>query len=128
VHRRCINTQPTAEALESIHSLWQSGEEVRGWARYWAGLYRWVSARLQANPALRQATLVVRYEDLCDRAEETLGGVIDHCALSDPKGEIINCWSASLSRPVYYQPNFTPAQERAIAEETDPIAAEFGYK
>ena len=126
-HRHCINADGRREIIESIEALWRQGDHVRGWARYWATLYRWVAARLRSNESLNRATLIVRYEELCDRPAESLAQVFKHCDLPDPSGEIIPQWSPRLSRPTYYAPKFTAPEEQAIAEETDGVAAELGY-
>jgi hypothetical protein len=126
-HRRCINVDGRSDVIESIEALWREGQEVRGWARYWATLYRWVNARLRSNPSLARATMIMRYEDLCDSASVSIARLLEHCALADESGEFDRKWASSLSRPSYYQPTFTPQEERAIAEETGEVAAELGY-
>ncbi len=125
-HRVCINPADS-RAIDSIESLWREGQEVRGWARYWAALYRWVSARLKANDALRNATRIVRYETLCDNPQTSLADLLAHADLSDESGALAQRWIPSLSRPTYYKPEFTPEEEAAIEEETSTIAAELGY-
>ena len=127
VHRHCINPDGRAEIVESIEDLWRSGHDVRGWARYWANLYRWVNALLESNQALRRATLIVRYEDLCDHSERTLQRLLQHCCLPDPSDELPKRWALTLRRPTYYQPEFSHAEESAIAKETDGVAAALGY-
>lgn len=125
--RRPINPDGRADVVESIEALWRRGEDARAWARYWAALHRWALSRLAADEALRRTALVVRYEDLCDRPAETVRRVLDHCDLPDAGGELARRWAPSLSRPAYYEPSFTPAEERAIDEETGEVAAELGY-
>jgi hypothetical protein len=113
--------------IESIEALWRAGDEVRGWARYWATLYRWVNARLRCNEAFARAALIIRYEDLCDSAASSIAKLLEHCVLTDESGELSRKWAPSLSRPSYYQPTFTPEEESAITEETAAVAAELGY-
>jgi hypothetical protein len=127
-HRQCINPDGRRDFSESIEQLWNAGQTVRGWARYWAGLYRWVAARLRSNDALRRATLVLRYEDLCDQPDESIRRLLEHCALSDESGVLTQQWAHSLSRPSYYQPTFTSQEQQAIIEETAAVAAELGYE
>ena len=78
--RRVINVGD-AQAAQEIATLWRDGHEVRGWARYWAMLYGFVRGSAGAGPAVRQASLIVRYEDLCDRAEATLSATFAHVGL-----------------------------------------------
>lgn len=126
-HRIWINPDGRNEVIESIDSLFKTGEEVRGWARYWANLYRWVAEQLKTNDALRAATLVVRYEEMCDQPERVLRGLLGHVELADDSDERVNRWAPSLSRPTYYKPTFTEAEERAIEEETSDVVAALGY-
>ena len=82
--RRAINVGDTAKA-QGIEALWREGQEVRGWARYWAMLYGFVLDQRDADPALERAVMMVRYEDLCDRAEATLEAAFAHVELAiDP--------------------------------------------
>jgi hypothetical protein len=118
LHRRCINPRGEAAAVREIESLWKTGESARGWARYWAMLHTWLADRLDASAALRNASLVLTYEDLCARPAEKLTQMLRHCDLPDPDGAIVSRWAPTLSPPTYYKPNFTPEEERAIEEET----------
>src|SRR3546814_12365200 len=70
---RPINTGDH-EAMARIRGLWAAGAEVEGWARYWSMIYRHVADVMDADPGVRRATMVVRFEDMCiapgDRSEE----------------------------------------------------------
>ena len=50
--RRAINVGDTACA-QAIEALWRDGQEVRGWARYWAMLYGFVLDQRAADPGAR---------------------------------------------------------------------------
>jgi hypothetical protein len=128
VHRRCINPDGRVDVVESTEHLWRSGHDVRGWARYWASLYRWVAERLQSNETLARATMIVRYEDLCDRPAEMLRQLFNHLELPDESDELTKRWAPSLSRPGYYSPSFTADEERGIIDETEAVVAELGYR
>src|SRR5690606_31841602 len=58
--RRPIHTGD-ARAVAEIARLWDGGEEVLGWARYWALVHDHIADRLAGDAALRDASLVVRY-------------------------------------------------------------------
>ena len=123
--RRAINVGDTA-AAQGIEALWRDGQEVRGWARYWAILYGFVLDQRAANPGLGRAVMLVRYEDLCDRAEETLEAAFAHAELPlDPPERA--AMAARLSQPTYYDPGFTADEEAMIAAETDSVRARLGY-
>ena len=115
--RRAINVGDTAKAAAGSR---RSGATARRCA---AGRATgrcsmascWLSGR--ADPALGQAVLIVRYEDLCDGAEATLEAAFAHVGLPlDPAAA--RAMAARLSQPTYYDPGFTRADEDVIAEET----------
>jgi hypothetical protein len=123
--RRPIN--PGADhAIQSILELWRHGQEVRGLARYWALLYGFVGERLEADPALRTATLVVRYEDLVGEPRATIEQLFAHARLEPPPG-VIDRYAGELRMPRYYEPSFTKDDLLAIEEETGAVARRFGY-
>jgi hypothetical protein len=111
----------TAEVLQ----LWEQGEEVRGWARYWKQLYEWLADRLAENERLREAALIVRFEDLCSYPIDVLKELLRHTELYDE--QLIATYSQRLHAPIYYRQEFSPAEEAIIAEETAEVAERFGY-
>lgn len=114
----CVETARVAR-------LWERGDEVEGWARYWSLVYRHVLDRIDANPALRAATLVVRFEDLCADPAAVMGSVLDHCLLSD-KG-IVERARETVRAPDYYAPGFTAGERALIGDVTGDVAARLGY-
>ncbi len=123
--RRAINTGD-AESAKSIDALWSSGQEVRGWARLWANVYGSLHRQLTSDTVLRQATLVVRYEDLCRAPGEMLARVFAHAELPLTPEQQASL-ACEISEPAYYSPRFTEDEERALREETAETAAQFGY-
>jgi uncharacterized membrane protein YcgQ (UPF0703/DUF1980 family) len=105
-----INTGD-CERARSIESLWQSGEEVRGWPRRWASLYGFVLAEQAQDEVLSRQILSVRYEDLCNTPDETLAQIFAHVGL-----ELSSAMRASLadvlSQPNYYRPSFTARRRK----------------
>jgi hypothetical protein len=112
----CGNT----EMVREIEELWQNGEEVRGWARYWAMVYGHVAETLEANPALREATMILRYEDLCDKPEETMRRMMEHCGLEVDESVICK-FADRLLLPDYYQPAHCASDVASIVEVTDHV-------
>ena len=110
--------------IESILNLWQHGEEVRGWARYWAHLYGFLAERLEANAELRSASIVVHYGRLCDRSPEVLEQLFTHCELPHAE-KVIRKYADALQRPDYYRTHFSDADLSAIEEETQAVWARF---
>lgn len=114
------------ELAARIDSLWRAGEEVAGWAHYWAGLYRHLADTLAADAALREACLIVRYEALCERPAETLTSVYAHCQL-EVDAQMLAQGAAQLHFPGYYRPAFSGRERALIEEVTGPVAALFDY-
>jgi Sulfotransferase family len=122
---RPINTGDTAR-VERIEELWKHGEEVRGWAAYWSMIYDFVADRLDANPALRDASLVLRFEDLCNTPELALRRLCAHCDLDDADS-IVARYAQRLQAPTYYQPKYSGAELDSIEQETARTRVRFGY-
>ena len=123
--RRPINTGNHSCAKE-ILGLWNSGDFVRGWARYWRALYSYVADRLDDNRNLAAASLPARYEDLCQSSAETMYRIITHCGL-EPDSSVIDEFTERLTLPDYYRPSFSEEDLGVIEEETRATAARFGY-
>ena len=123
--RRAINVGDT-DAAHEIERLWREGEEVRGWARYWAMLYGFVLDQREADPGLGGAVMLVRYEDLCDHAEATLEAAFAHAGLPLEPGQR-SAMAARLSQPTYYDPGFTAEDEAVLASETEAVRRRLGY-
>jgi hypothetical protein len=120
--RRPINPADNA-GVASVEDCWRRGDEARGWARYWALIYRHIADQLGADAALAQRCLVVRYEELCDRAAETMAAVCAHIGVPAERTEL----AAGLHQPDYYTVQFAAEERAAIAEETSAVAGRFGY-
>lgn len=121
--RRPINFGDKGEALEIVE-LWNKGEEVRGWARYWSSAYRFIGRLLRENHALGRASLIVRYEELCQDPEKSLNCIFDHCQLEIDQG-ILNDLAGRLHYPTYYKPSFSETDIGIIIEETQAVAESF---
>lgn len=121
--RRPINLGDD-EAIAGIEDCWQRGEEARGWARYWAAVYRHVADRLDADAALASRCLLVRYEELCDRSEVTMTAVCGHIGLPAAQA---TCLADGLRQPDYYTPQFSDEERAAIAKEASAVAERLGY-
>lgn len=123
--RRPINTND-GETTAAVIELWQRGEEIRGWARYWSQIYRHVLDELAANEALRESAMVVRFEDLCRDPATKLSAVLEHCRFAPPERLL-----ADLNGRVRAVPSggsmFSEQDLAVIREETEEVAKRFGY-
>jgi hypothetical protein len=123
--RRPINLGDNAAAAD-IAALWRAGEEVRGWARYWSQVHRYVLDLRDRAQDLQSAMRIVRYEDLCAAPRAALEGVLAHCGLAGD-GNLLSWAAERFHPPGYYRPGFTAAELATIAEETAEVALRFGY-
>ena len=123
--RSPINTGDPA-LTQSILTLWNNGEEVRGWARYWNQIYTFLGNEVGTKPKLKEASHLIRFEDLCDRPAEIITAMLDHCGYpQDPV--FIKSVAATIHAPTYYKSKFTQVEEAIILEETAEARAIIGY-
>jgi hypothetical protein len=123
--RRPINLGDTGR-VRAVESAWQSGEEVRGWALYWALVRDYLADLLATNERVRRATLVVRYEAMCDTPVEVVQAVLSHCALPGAE-QFAQQFAPRVRRPDYYQSPVAAADVAVIHRETVQAAKRWGY-
>jgi Sulfotransferase family len=123
--RRPINAGDPAR-LARITDAWRRGDEVEGWSLYWAQIYGFLADRLVANPALREAALLVRFEEMCREPRETLQRALAHCRLDAPPAWLEDK-AAVIRFPSYYRPRFTADELAIIERHTAETALRFGY-
>jgi hypothetical protein len=124
--RRPINAGDP-ERLSRVTGAWRRGDELEGWSLYWAQVYGYLADRLDANPTLRDAALVVRFEDLCGAPQETLRRALTHCRL-DATPSWLEDKAAVIRFPSYYRPRFTADELATIERHTVDTARRFGYR
>lgn len=123
--RRVINTGNHEEAAR-IDALWTSGRDAEGYARLWSSVYGFLLDRIETDPALARATLVVRYEEVCQDPRAMLAELAAHAELSFPQ-EAITAMASEISSPTYYDPGFSPPEEATILDLTGATASRLGY-
>lgn len=121
--RRVINTGDPR--VELVVSLWDEGREVEGWAHYWAMIYDHVADVLESDAAIREAAMVLRYEDLCENPSTVFSRILVHCDLAPE--ELPKLAAQRIKHPSYYRPSFTQEEEAMIRRITAPSAQRFGY-
>lgn len=113
------------DRVRQIVDAWNSGEEVRGLAMYWNMVYSHVAQMLDADAAVRSASRVVRFEDICDAPRETFARVFEHCRLADSDA-LCERFAARVRKPAH-APDFSAHELAAIREETSATASRWGY-
>jgi len=106
------------DTVRRIQTLWNTGEEVRGWAAYWASAYSFVADLLENDPSLASRVLIVDYTDFCTDPAAVLRRVYSHCELDLESGAIME-QAARISPPTYYRVEFGPREIASIREETE---------
>jgi hypothetical protein len=114
------------ERVRRIVDAWATGDEVRGQALYWDLIYAYLARLLDSDARVRAASLVVRFETICDAPSETLRAVLSHCQLPDAES-IVKRFAPGIRYPTYYQNNFSPHDLDAIREEIAATASLWGY-
>jgi hypothetical protein len=124
----CINFGDQ-ETIQKIRSLWKNKETyMEGWAIYWVKAYSYIHKTLKKNPKLKKASLVIRYEDLCESSELTIDQIIEHIEVDPEKfTQIKKYYSKRLKKPTYYITKFSTDEQEKIIQITEKIAEEFGY-
>lgn len=124
--RRPVNAADDG-ATQEIVDLWARGAEIEGWARYWNHIHAYLAGALERNPRLREAALVVHYEDLCRTPRETVRRLFEHCRLplSD---ELLERAGQRIRFPTYYEPRFTEQERNLIEQCTHTSAARLGLQ
>ena len=77
--------------------------------------------------ALRQAALVVRFEDLCDAPATKLREVFEHCRLPFDE-DFLATAAARIQKPGYDEVGLDVATRQMIADLTTPVAVRLGYR
>ncbi|MEX0915075.1 MAG: sulfotransferase [Wenzhouxiangellaceae bacterium] len=117
--KRAINIGNRARAME-IERDWAAGDLAGGWARYWRDVYAHLLGAMEGDRRLRDAVLLVDYQQLCERPDAALVAIRDHCRL-DAEGfdPVAAEYAPRLSPPDYYAPEFGPEELASIAEITE---------
>jgi Sulfotransferase family len=122
--RRPINCG-NDEDIKSVVAAWGDGREIEGWALYWRHIYDYLADLLADDEAIRQAALIIRFEDLHSAPETSLAAVLEHCGLgADPA--LRDALSRRLQRPDSHRSTLDPAAVSRIWEICGATAARFG--
>ena len=118
--RRPVNSGDT-EVVREIRGLWSEGREVEGWALYWNDLYGHVADVLEADAAVRRATLVLNYESLCANPALVMHAVLAHCELPSTGNDLAELAADTIRQPTYYRPEFDDEQLASIEAVTRDV-------
>ncbi len=127
-YQKCINTGDN-ELIHKIRRLWKNEKTyVKGWAYYWSSIYDYVMNLLETNKKIKESTLIIRYEDLCENPAEIIDKILEHTELPlDNFEKIKKYYIRHLHKPTYYTPNFSNQELLDISEITNKTASRYGY-
>lgn len=123
--RRPINTGNT-ERTKVVYSAWRRGEEIRGWAIYWSQVYGYLADLLEKSPAVRAASILIRFEDLCDQPKTHITNLFAHCGFPD-KDHDINAAAGQIRKPTNYANSLADDEIALIKLETYDTAKRLRY-
>ena len=124
----CINVGKI-EIIQDIRKLWgKKATFVKGWAYYWNSLYNYIADNLDRNKKLKKATLIVRFDELCETPAKIIDDILDHTELPIRQfGKIKKYYIKHLHQPSYYTPSFSDQERVDINEVTKLTANRFGF-
>ncbi len=127
-NQMCINLD-NPELINEIHKLWRSKDTyVKGWASYWSSIYDFVANQIEKIKTLKKATLMVKYDELCETPAIIIDKMLEHTELPTEKFENIKrYYIKNLHKPTYYTPNFSDQELSDISKITERTASRFGY-
>jgi hypothetical protein len=112
--------------VRQIQQAWASGDELRGLAMYWDMVHAYLACLLAADAKVRQAVMVVQFEEMCAEPARTLTAVLNHCELPATEA-IINRQAANVRHSKPYHAFFSSAELATIQAETAKTASLWGY-
>jgi hypothetical protein len=117
--RRPLNLISNNRILE-IQELWNKGQDVEAWAKYWRDVHRYLTNLLETNKEVAECTLVISFEKLCNEPKSTLDRLYSHLGLI-PDEALLEEQQRRLHLPSYYIPDFSKADLEIINAETADI-------
>ncbi|MGZ8898439.1 MAG: sulfotransferase family protein [Halobacteriota archaeon] len=127
--KKAINLDNT-DVINKIKTCWKEDtSRVKGWAIYWNAVYDYLHRLLQYNRKCREATLVVKYEDLCEQPEQIINAILSHTELEKARyTRFRTCCNEKIRKPDYYIPYFSDQEYSEILSTTAKVARKWGYE
>jgi hypothetical protein len=93
---------------------------------YWDMVHAYLARLLAEDACVRDATMVIRFETICDAPAETLRAILKHAMMPDVES-IVERQAPAIRRPACSGSEFTPGELAVIHEETAATARLWGY-
>lgn len=114
------------ENIQLIKQLRENGNEIQAYAQQWNVIYSKIKQEILNGNYKHENIQIVRFEDLCEHAEETLNKIFIHVQLSNFE-TIIDDWKDKLTYPNYYKIDFNQKELDSIWDITEQTASFFEY-
>lgn len=110
------------DGFKEILALFDSGEVLRGYARYWAYVYRYLYQHYADN----KSVFCYRYEDFCENTAVKLSEIADFVG-TNFDANVLSAWANKIKAPDYYQSKLNEEEKAMIIEETQEVLGLWGY-
>ena len=91
-------------------------------------IYDFIANHLDVNKKLKMATLIIKFDHLCENPAKLVDKILEHTELPAKKfEEIIKYYVKYLHKPTYYTLDFSNQDLAYISEVTKNSASRFGY-
>ena len=110
------------EVYNSILQLFEAGDTLRAYARYWAYIYGYVHEKYVTH----NQVLCYRYEDFCENTQDSLGA-ISHFVGVNYDSDVLQQWENFIQAPDYYQSSFSEKDQNVILQEVKNVIGKWGY-
>lgn len=125
--KKFINIE-NPEDLDNIKQAFKAGENVKAWALHWNSLNHFVLKQRQQNKELADASLLIKYEDLCQNSEQHIDTILNHCDLDiNSFSETRQYYAKHLKEPSYYKTQFSNEEHKLITDICGNVASLLGY-
>ena len=110
-----VDDQKTKEVIGS----WRNGDEVEGWARYWAAVHTHLAEIMESNPEIRKQIILVPYEAMCQRPSKYSEKIRSICELEE--NDQYSEWALKNIKPqTYYKADFSSLEIKKILTVSNP--------
>ena len=91
--------------------------EIGGWAIYWSQIYGYLADVLEKSPAVRAASILIPFEDLCTEPKLNVQNLFGHCGFPT-KDHNINAAAGQVRNPTDYANSLADDEIALINLET----------
>ena len=116
-HRALIHVGDE-QAMASLKAAFAAGDDLRGWARYWAMMHNYIATTSERHPEI----LIVRHEDIVDNPHGKMREIYEHCRLNADEA-LLDATAAKLRKTSL--PAIPEEARDIILEETRSAASSF---